>query len=175
MNTLLDRIKMIIEAKELSPRSFAIAIKFNYSTLNNYLTGRRSTIDSELIGKIAMSFDDISTKWLLTGKGEMLKKGASISSANQGNGNSIEYNHVGVGNTVNVSLPSSGTQKIINPDGSVEVLNTDSGAIPTTEDIQDINQLKAEISYLRDTMKVKDDLIASQKETIELLKHRLSC
>ena len=72
MDTLIDRIKMIIEAKGYSPRAFAIAIGFNYSTLNNYLTGRRSTIDSELIEKALMSFDDISAEWLLRGKGDIL-------------------------------------------------------------------------------------------------------
>ena len=72
MDTLIDRIKMIIEAKGYSPRAFAIAIGFNYSTLNNYLTGRRSTIDSELIEKALTSFDDISAEWLLRGKGDIL-------------------------------------------------------------------------------------------------------
>ena len=74
MDTLIDRIKMIIEAKGYSPRAFAIAIGFNYSTLNNYLTGRRSTIDSELIEKALTSFDDITAEWLLRGKGEIKKK-----------------------------------------------------------------------------------------------------
>ena len=71
MDTLIGRIKMIIEAKGYSPRAFAMAIEFNYSTLNNYLTGRRSTIDSELIEKILTSFDDISAEWLLRSKGDM--------------------------------------------------------------------------------------------------------
>ena len=60
------------KAKGYSPRAFAIAIGFNYSTLNNYLTGRRSTIDSELIEKALTSFDDISAEWLLRGKGDIL-------------------------------------------------------------------------------------------------------
>ena len=72
MNTVLARIKEIINAKRLSPRSFSLAIGFNYSTLNNYLTGRRSTIDYELIEKTIESFDDISAEWLLRGKGKML-------------------------------------------------------------------------------------------------------
>ena len=72
MDTLIDRIKMIIEAKGYSPRAFAIAIGFNYSTLNNYLTGRRSTIDSELIEKALTSFEEISAEWLLRGTGSIL-------------------------------------------------------------------------------------------------------
>lgn len=72
MATLLERISEIIKAKGYSPRSFAITIGFNYSTLNNYLTGRRTTIDYELVEKTLMSIGDISAEWLLRGKGEML-------------------------------------------------------------------------------------------------------
>lgn len=84
MATLLERISEIIKAKGYSPRSFAITIGFNYSTLNNYLTGRRTTIDCELVEKTLMSIGDISAEWLLRGKGEMLI------SANQPNDGSCE-------------------------------------------------------------------------------------
>lgn len=69
---LIERIKKIIDEKQLSARAFSQAIGFNYTTLNNYLTGRRSTIDSELITKVLISYDDISAEWLMRGKGEML-------------------------------------------------------------------------------------------------------
>ena len=51
-NTIIERIKKIIEYKQLSSRAFAIAIDFNYTTLNNYLTGRRTSIDKDLLVKI---------------------------------------------------------------------------------------------------------------------------
>lgn len=70
--TIIERIRYIIEQEGESPRSFSNLIKFNYSTLNNYLTGRRNTIDSELIRRIILSFDNISAEWLLLGKGKML-------------------------------------------------------------------------------------------------------
>lgn len=72
-NSLIERIKKIIEYKQLSPRAFAIAIDFNYTTLNNYLTGRRSSIDNDLLKKIISTYDDISSDWLLINRGEMCK------------------------------------------------------------------------------------------------------
>lgn len=73
MNQILERLKGIISNRGLTPRAFALKIGFNYSTLNNYLTGRRTTIDLDLITKTASSFDDISAEWLLRGHGEMFK------------------------------------------------------------------------------------------------------
>lgn len=72
MATVLDRLKLFISTLEMTPRAFAIKIDFNYSTLNNYLTGRRATIDLELISRTISSFEDISAEWLMRGKGEML-------------------------------------------------------------------------------------------------------
>lgn len=71
-NPIIERVKYIIEQEGTNARNFAYDIKFNYSTLNNYLIGRRSTIDCELIKKIILAYDNISAEWLLLGKGEML-------------------------------------------------------------------------------------------------------
>ena len=72
MEPTIEKICMLIASKNLTPRAFALKIGFNYSTLNNYLTGRRTTIDSELLIKILSSYDDVSAEWLLRGKGEMI-------------------------------------------------------------------------------------------------------
>lgn len=72
MTNILERIKGFTSINGLTPRAFAIRIDFNYSTLNNYLTGRRTTIDLELINKTLSSFDNLSAEWLMRGKGEML-------------------------------------------------------------------------------------------------------
>lgn len=72
-NTIIQRVKEIILYKNISARAFANTIHFNYSTLNNYLTGRRTNIDFNLISSITSSYDDISTEWLLRGEGEMIK------------------------------------------------------------------------------------------------------
>ena len=51
-NAVIERINMVISSKSNSPRAFANTIGFNYSTLNGYLSGRRSTVDIDLINKI---------------------------------------------------------------------------------------------------------------------------
>lgn len=69
---LINRIRLIIEYYKISSRAFSISIGFNYTTLNNYLTGRRTTIDSELIEKILNTYTDISAEWLIRGNGNMI-------------------------------------------------------------------------------------------------------
>lgn len=69
---IIDRIKQIIEFYGLSSRAFSLSIGFTYTTLNNYLTGRRTTIDSELIEKTLSTYKSISAEWLMRGTGNML-------------------------------------------------------------------------------------------------------
>ena len=73
-SSIIERINKIINYKKMSPRAFSKIIDFNYSTLNSYLSGRRSSIDYTLIEKIIFTFDDISSDWILTGRGNMLKE-----------------------------------------------------------------------------------------------------
>lgn len=75
---LIDRIKDIINTKKISVRKFAENIGFNYTTLNNYCTGARITIDSVLLEKIISTYDDINAHWLLTGIGNMFVTDKSI-------------------------------------------------------------------------------------------------
>lgn len=70
---MIERIKKVISVKAKSPREFALLIDFNYSTLNNYLNGRRKSIDSEMLSKVISTFGDIDARWLLTGKGSMIE------------------------------------------------------------------------------------------------------
>ncbi len=71
--SVIERVTQVIKYKNLTNRAFAIKIDFNYSTLHNYIAGRRAAVDLNLILKITKTFDDISSEWLLSGKGEMIK------------------------------------------------------------------------------------------------------
>ena len=71
--SVIQRVKELISKRGVTPRGFASEIDFNYSTLNNYLSGRRTTIDSSLPEAILRTFGNISADWLMTGKGSMLK------------------------------------------------------------------------------------------------------
>lgn len=71
---LIDRIKEVVRLKKMSARKFSEAINFNYTTLNNYFTGTRKTIDATLLEKMASTFEDVNYLWLLTGRGSMLRE-----------------------------------------------------------------------------------------------------
>lgn len=77
-SSVIQRVSALIAAKGMSSRSFASTIGFNYSTLNNYITGRRANVDIVLLEKIANSFGDINVSWLLTGNGNMVKSDEKV-------------------------------------------------------------------------------------------------
>lgn len=70
--TIIERLNKFIKYKGLTQRTFSINIGFNYSTLNNYLTGRRKNIDLEFIEKVIYHYKDLSAEWLMRGIGEMI-------------------------------------------------------------------------------------------------------
>ncbi|NDV63688.1 S24 family peptidase [Bacteroides sp. 224] len=71
--TVVERIKTLLEYKQLTNREFCAKVGFNYSTFHNYLNGRRKAVDLGLISKIIETFDDISPEWLIAGEGDMVK------------------------------------------------------------------------------------------------------
>jgi len=72
--TVIERIKIIANKKEITYRQFAIQLDFNYGTLNNYIIGKNKSINIELICKIVAEFPDISAEWILIGEGNMFKE-----------------------------------------------------------------------------------------------------
>lgn len=82
-NMLISRIKEIIDYKGVSSRAFAQKIDFSYSVLNNYLLGKRNTIDAELPYKIISTYNDINAEWLIAGTGRMIKDKTEISNVNK--------------------------------------------------------------------------------------------
>lgn len=134
-----------------------------------------AAITSETISTILEAFPKVSAEWLITGKGEKFKNDSQNFGPVRGEknviGNDIKGN-IEFGNNINVSLPETGTQKIIKPDGTVELTSTDSSNLELENAKKEIEELRLTISHLKDNMSVKDELIASLKETIDLLKHR---
>lgn len=163
-----DRLKIAIDSKGVTPYSIGRDTKISKVSVRNYLEGAQPTLDNLYI---LSEYLGVSVEWLVTGKGEMLKGSPIEAKVNQDSGNIIGNNNrgnIGMGNVVNVSLPETGTQKIIKPDGEVRVVTTESNASASDE----LKELKTEIAHLKATMAIKDDLIVSLKETIEILKNR---
>ena len=102
--------------------------------------------------------------------GKFLKRKFTISTTNKGNNNSINYNDVGVGNSINLTLPNQGGQKIIYPNGKVELHCSSSSECITLEENNTTRLLEAEVAHLKNSIRLKDDLILCLKETIKLLR-----
>lgn len=68
---MVDRIKLIIAYYKLTDRAFAIKCGIKQNTLSRQLSGV-SEISIPTINAILDNHEDISSEWLLRGKGEML-------------------------------------------------------------------------------------------------------
>lgn len=68
---MIDRIKEVIAHSGLSDRAFAIKCGLAQNTLNRQLNGVRE-LSLATVNAILMTFENISSEWLLRGKGKML-------------------------------------------------------------------------------------------------------
>jgi transcriptional regulator with XRE-family HTH domain len=68
---MIERIKTIIAHYDLSIRAFAIKCGLKDNTLTNQLNGVRE-LSLATVNAILSTFEDVSSEWLLRGKGTML-------------------------------------------------------------------------------------------------------
>lgn len=68
---MISRIRTIISHYQMTDRAFAIKCGLKQNTFSNQLNGARE-LSLTTINAILISFEDISSEWLLRGKGEML-------------------------------------------------------------------------------------------------------
>jgi transcriptional regulator with XRE-family HTH domain len=68
-----DRIEKILRLEQISSSRFADEIGVQRSSISHLFSGRNKP-SLELIQKILQRYPNLSTEWLLTGKGEMYKK-----------------------------------------------------------------------------------------------------
>ena len=68
---MISRIKEIITYSGLSDRAFALRCGLAQNTLNRQLNGVRE-LSLSTVNAILNTFSDISSEWLLRGKGQML-------------------------------------------------------------------------------------------------------
>lgn len=127
-NTVLERIRLILAKKGVPQLRIAEASGIKQNTFSRQINGE-SALSEVVISAILRFFPDINVEWLFTGEGAMFKEFKLDEVKNtfgsiQGDRNVIENKiggNVEFGNNINVTLPESGTQKIVNPDGSVEL------------------------------------------------------
>lgn len=91
---------------------------------NGYVRKVKNSLGRRGLSDILRNFPDLNKDWLLTGEGEMLNPAYSNNKVTM-NGNE-NVSNIG-GQHISISLPEKGTQKIINPDGTVEVQSMGKG------------------------------------------------
>lgn len=169
---LKERLLLFIEYKGISTQKFERIVGLSNASVSKMGDNtRQSTLD-----KISTSFPDLDIAWLKTGIGNMINENKNTAGrdnyGSQGSGdNKSSYSNVG--NTkISVTMPESGTQKIINPNGKVEIYRTE-----PSEYLEEINKLKQRIQDLERiiaekdvTIQSKDDTINAKDELISLLK-----
>lgn len=77
---MVDRIRQLIQARQLSPTQFADAIGVARPIVSHILGGRNKP-SLEVVQKIIAAFPDIALPWLLSGQGDMLGIPAAASKA----------------------------------------------------------------------------------------------
>lgn len=79
---MIDKILLILKAKNLSSSQFADKLGVQRSNISHILSGRNKP-SLDFIMKIKSSFPEISTDWLLLGKGEMFVNVSSDKSTSE--------------------------------------------------------------------------------------------
>lgn len=169
-----DRIQQYIDYKGISNSKFEIEVG-----LSNGYWRKTKSISSSVVEKILRIYSELNPLWVLTGEGEMLRP-ATISTRDNLNisgGNKGNIRQGDVNNNIS-SLPEKGTQKIIDPDGTVTIENTSSGVQNNLNEIDMLNQRiqylerivsghEATIKSLETTIKSKDDLIYILRSSLD--------
>ncbi|WP_306557741.1 hypothetical protein [Barnesiella intestinihominis] len=170
-----DRIQQYIDYKGISNSKFEIEVG-----LSNGYWRKTKSISSSVVEKILRIYSELNPLWVLTGEGEMLRP-ATISTRDNLNisgGNKGNIRQGDVNNNISISLPEKGTQKIIDPDGTVTIENTSSSVQNNLNEIDMLNQRiqylerivsghEATIKSLETTIKSKDDLICILRGSLD--------
>jgi len=70
---MIDRISLLLKTKNLSPSSFADEIQVQRSSVSHVLSGRNKP-SLDFVLKILSTYPEVSSEWLMFGKGQMLKQ-----------------------------------------------------------------------------------------------------
>lgn len=76
-----DRLKQIIDYYNITTNNFSQKIGVSEGAIRKAMT-QNTTLRSDTLDKISQNFADINIDWLVTGRGEMLRKDSTTITAN---------------------------------------------------------------------------------------------
>lgn len=176
MSSIVIRIKEYIDFKRISVSAFERNVGFSNGSFASQYKNNKS-IGSDKIENILNTYPEINPIWLLTGEGNMTISnlgGIQGNNSIQNTGTMVD-SYVGSGNYINVALPNKGTQKIIKPDGTIEVTTNPEviNGIVSESAVSygtNIDNLQEQIKFLKDQVEAYKNIIEEQKDFIRLLK-----
>lgn len=175
--TTKDRLITFLAFLNISQGKFEKGVGLSTGFVNNVGDSiRKSSLD-----KISSVYPELNTAWLLTGVGNMINENKNIIGKDnygvQGSGDN-KSSYTNVGNTVSVTMPESGTQKIIKPTGEIEIHRLDPNDNSNPDEVdrlkQRIQDLERIISEKEAIIQSKDDTIKSKDDMISLMKGMLN-
>lgn len=145
-------ISLILSDLGIKAPTFAKTIGVQYQRILDIQSGKTKRISPKLVDNIVEAYPKYNKVWLLTGEGEMIKNSGNFI---QGDVNGGVVQSGGSHQNINISLPSEGEQKIIRPDGTVEVQKSDSNYTRLLEQrVEDLERI----------IKSKDEMIDLLKQ-----------
>lgn len=146
MEVINERIRIIYKSYNITLKSFSEALDISEGTLKS-MFNRGTNPSFEIIKKITNAYPDISLDWLITGKGEMLKRDTE---------GGINLSNVGSGNIANAGTMSNVQPYPNNAVGSN--LAVDDGIVKDDKD-QQIILLKEKVQHLEEMLQEKERFI----------------
>lgn len=151
--TINQRLKFLLKALDMKAPAFARAIGVSETTFRNYID-RDSKPGTEVIEKIANSFEKVNIVWLVTGKGEPLAdkpSGTTVNSTVSGEQSTVTNIGQSVGGVLNINSLDSCKASLVEALGQITLL---------------ASQLEASKTLLE----AKDTIIAAKDDTINMLR-----
>lgn len=133
-----------MDSLDIKVRVFANALEVSETNIRNYIS-RDSKPSSDILERIVRNYPQVNTAWLITGEGQPF-----LPEAGKTDEQAINYQKNISGNNIGVNHGKASQQQ---------------GAIPSNE-----AALLKEIEHLKAQLVMKDQVIASKDETIDLLK-----
>ncbi len=148
-DTINQRLIFLLNALGMKAGSFSRALGVSETTVRNYLD-RNSKPSSDILEKIAYTFEQVNLTWLVTGRGEPLLTDVPT-----------QTNISGKKSAVNVLGNNHGTATQNNY--TVADCEKERDAYKAERD-----QARQQVEHLQAQLATKDALIASKEETIKV-------
>ena len=129
-----------------------------------YISKIKESIGSDMIAKLVDDFPELNIEWLISGKGEMLKSQIGIGNIKNSRGN-ISGNVATSGGQV-INIPNFTGQKIIEPDGKIELHGDAQSEIENLE--IEKKYLLQRVADLENMLCMKDEIILSLKKDLKV-------